>query len=149
MGWVPSTVVMEGMFLINILPWSAHTSMGEYADFLLKQHILPHFRNGAQEVHLLFDDPDCQIMSPKFFERMSRDKNNPVPDNHSCSKFTSSMLTPPKWRKDVLSCRKCKRSLVCFLSEYFIEQIRQRLLPGQRFVTARGFTGSLQNQAVH
>ena len=148
LGWVPSTVVMEGMFLINILPWSAHSSMGEYADFLLKQHILPHFRNGAQEVHLLFDDPDCQIMSPKFFERMSRDKNNPVPDNHSCSKFTSSMLTLPKWQKDVLSCRKCKRSLVCFLLEYFIEQIRQRLLPGQRFVTAGGFTGSLQNQAI-
>ena len=49
-GWVPSTVVMEGMFLINILPRSAHTNMGEYADFLLMQHniIIPHFRNGAK-----------------------------------------------------------------------------------------------------
>ena len=87
-------------------------------------------------------------MSPKIFERMNRDKNNPLPDDHSCSNFTSSMLTPPKWKMDVLSYRKCKRSLICFLSEYFIEQIRQRLLPGQRFVTAGGFTGSLQNQAM-
>ena len=42
-GWVPSAVVMEGMFLINISPWSAHTNMGDYANFLLKQYILPHF----------------------------------------------------------------------------------------------------------
>ena len=42
-GWVPSAVVMKGMFFINISPWSAHTNIGEYADFLLKQHILPHF----------------------------------------------------------------------------------------------------------
>ena len=127
---------MEGMFLINILPWSAHTNMGEYADFLLMQHIIPHFRNRAKEVHLLFDNPNCQVVSPKLFERTSRVKHNPLPDDHSCFSFTSSMLTPLKWRNDVLSCRKCKRSLVCFLSQYFIEQIRQRLLPGQRFVTA-------------
>ena len=100
------------MFLINIVPWSAHTNMGEYADFLIKQHILPHFRNGAQEVHLLFDDPECQAMSPKYFERMNRDKSNPVPEDHSCANFTSDMLIPSKWRSDVLSCRKCKRSLV-------------------------------------
>lgn len=56
-GWVPDSVVMEGMFLINITPWSAHKSIGEYADFLIKQHIIPHFRNVTREVHLLFDDP--------------------------------------------------------------------------------------------
>ena len=26
-GWIPSTVIMEGMFLINITPWSAHKIM--------------------------------------------------------------------------------------------------------------------------
>ena len=147
-GWVPSTVVMEGMFLINISLWSAHTDMGEYADFLLKQHILPHFRNGAQEVHLLFDDPQCQAVSPKYFERMNRDKSNPVPDDHSRENFTNNMFIPQKWRRDVLSCRNCKRNLVCFLSEYILQHIGQRLLSSQRFVTAGGFTGSLQNQAL-
>ena len=57
-GWIPAAVIMEGMFLINTTPWSAHNSMGDYADFLLRQHILPHYRNGATEVHLLFDDPE-------------------------------------------------------------------------------------------
>ena len=61
-NWIPETVIMEGMFLINITPWSAHTNM---ANFLLRQHILPHFRNRSMEVHLLFDDPERQGQSPK------------------------------------------------------------------------------------
>ena len=65
--WRPDAVVMEGMFLINITPWSAHRSMANYADFLIKQHILIHYRNGAKEVHLLFDDPDCQVQSPSNY----------------------------------------------------------------------------------
>ena len=82
-GWVPETVVMEGMFLINITPWSAHKNIGEYADFLIRQHILPHFRGMSKQVHLLFDDPDCQEMSPKYFERQYRDLAN-----HSCMYFS-------------------------------------------------------------
>ena len=30
-NWVPDTVIMEGMFLINIKPWIARTNLGEYA----------------------------------------------------------------------------------------------------------------------
>ena len=53
-GWSPDSVITEGMFLINITPWSSHTTMGDYAAFLLRQHILPHFRNGSTtKVHLL------------------------------------------------------------------------------------------------
>ena len=64
--WIPDVVVMEGMFLINIKPWIGHKNLGEYADFLLKQHIHPYFRSGSHEVHLLFDDPHSQAQSPKF-----------------------------------------------------------------------------------
>ena len=42
--WVPNTVIMEGMFLINIKPWIAHKNFGDYANFLIKQHVLPFFR---------------------------------------------------------------------------------------------------------
>ena len=38
-GWIPHAVIMEGMFLINITPWSAHQSISDYADFLIRQHI--------------------------------------------------------------------------------------------------------------
>ena len=59
---------MEGMFLINIKPWIAHNNLGEYANFLLKQHIHPHY--------LIFDDPEHDGLSPKFFERKHRDQHN-------------------------------------------------------------------------
>lgn len=39
-GWVPESTIIEGMFLINITPCSAHHNIGEYAEFLLQQHIL-------------------------------------------------------------------------------------------------------------
>lgn len=50
-----------------------------------------------------FDDPDCQVLSPKSFERQHRDQTNPVPDNHCCDEFTMDMLVPPKWRESVLA----------------------------------------------
>ena len=146
--WKADTVVMEGMFLINITPWSAHRNMGEYADFLLRQHILMHYRNGATEVHLLFDDPECQAESPKYFERLYRDQTNPTPEEHWCSSFTSDMFTPPKWRENILNFRKCKRNLVCFLSFYFAENLKRKLRPRQKFVTAGGLEGSLRNKAL-
>ena len=136
------------MFLINITPWSAHKSIGDYADFLLKQHILPHFRNGTTEVHLLFDDPECQVQSPKMFERQHQDQTNPISDDHCCSTFTEDMLIPRKWRENVLNCRRCKRNLVGFLSHHFLEKIKQKLQPQQRFITAGGFSGVLKNQAL-
>ena len=62
---------MVGMFLINITPWSVHKNLGDYADFLIRQKLLSHFRNGATELHLIimFDDPESQVQSSKFFER--------------------------------------------------------------------------------
>ena len=147
--WVPEATVIEGMFLINITPWSAHHNIGEYAEFLLRQHILPHFRNGSSEVHLLFDDPECQVQSPKYLERHRRDQLHPVSPEHHCSGFTKDMVIPPKWRENVLNCRQCKRNLVCFLSNFFLESIRRKLQPNQRFVTAGGLNGTLRNQAMY
>ena len=110
---------MEGMFLINVHPWSAHKCMGDYAEFLIRQHILCHFRKGATELHLLFDDPECQVQSPKYFERQHRDQTSKVADDHE---FTADMVIPPKWRENVLNCIKCKRCLVGFLSHDFVKR---------------------------
>jgi hypothetical protein len=146
-GWIPESVLMEGMFLINIKPWIAHKKLGDYANFLLKQHIHPYFRGGSTEVHVVFDDPERQGLSPKAFERSHRNKTNPVPNDHYCAEFSENMPIPKKWRENVLNCRKCKRNLVCFLSNFFVEQMRRELLPNQRFVTAGGFNGDLRDTA--
>ena len=95
-AWVPHTTIVEGMFLINITPWSAHQNMVDHAESLLRQHILPHFRNGSKEVHLLFDDPDCTEKSPKYFERIHRDHVNPTSDDHHCSEFSRDLAIPSK-----------------------------------------------------
>ena len=104
--WTPSTVIMEGMFLINIVPWDAHKSMSDYACFLIKQHVMPHYRNGATEVHVLFDDP--RQNSLKHFERLKRDRTNPVSQSHTCNDFSGDSPVPSRWNQEVLSCRKCK-----------------------------------------
>ena len=147
-GWVPNSVIMEGMFLINIKPWIAHNNLGEYANFLLKQHIHPHYRNGSSEVHLIFDDPERNGLSPKFFERKHRDQHNPVLNEHYCSEFTSDMVIPLKWRENLLNCRDCKRNLICFLSNYFLEKMKKVLRPNQKFVTAGGFNDELRDEAM-
>ena len=137
------------MFLINITPWSSHKTMGDYANFLLKHPILPHFRNeSTTEIHSLFDNPNSQQYSPKYFERLHRDEQNQIPDDHSCGGFCADMMIPPKWRQNVINCRKCKRQLVYFLSEYFLQKIRYRLKPTQKFVTAGGLQVDLAEKAM-
>ena len=58
------------------------------------------------------------------------------------------MIPPPKWRENILSCRKCKRNLVCFLSTYFTEKVKLKLNQQQKFVTAGGLEGAERNQAL-
>ncbi len=87
--------------------------------------------------------------SPKYFERLHRDEANLVPSDHFCNEFSSDLtLIPPKWRENVINCRKCKRALVCFLSSYFTEKVKYRLTHTQRFVTAGGLEGDLKNKAL-
>ena len=99
-------------------------------------------------MHLLFDDPDCVQLSPKYFGRLRRDKTTQLPEDHNCTQFTEDMIIPPKWRNDVLSCRVCKRNLVCFLSTYFLKKVQRRLGRQQKFVTAGGFSGNQKNKAL-
>ena len=67
--WIPDSVIIDGMFNIYSTPPLHHKHLSEYAQFLLKRSVLPHFQSGAIEVHFLFDDPDRYPMSPKTIER--------------------------------------------------------------------------------
>ena len=139
-GWAPDTVIIEGMFLINIQPWAGHTTLSDYASFLRKQHVDFYFRNGAKEVHVLFDDPGSIPNTPKQFEHLRRDQQH-LKEDHSCIELSSDTLIPKNWRESILSCRKCKRALVVFLSKFFLSTMPQNLAPNQKFVTAGGFEG--------
>ena len=81
-------------------------------------------------------------------QRLHRDRVNPTPDDHYCTTFSADMICPLKWQENILNCRKFKRRLVCFLSVYFIEKIKHKLRPQQKFVTAGGLEGPQRNHAL-
>ena len=145
-GWAPDTVIIEGMFLINIQPWAGHTTLSDYANFLRKQYIDFYFRNGAKEVHVIFDDPGSLPNTPKQFEHLRRDKQH-LKEDHSCTKLSLDSSIPKNWRENILSCRKCKRTLVLILSKLFLSVVPQNLAPNQKFVTAGGFEGIDRHKA--
>jgi hypothetical protein len=131
--WVPDSVIVEGMFIINTKPLTSHRTMENYGAFLIRRFILPHFLKGSTQVHVLFDNPGQLEENPKAFEQARRDSTCTL--EHTCWIFFEDAEVPAKW-SDTLKCRKCKRGLTKFLSSFFIKRIRPSLNHRQSFVTA-------------
>lgn len=74
-GWQPQCVILEGMFLINTKPLGSHRTLEDYANFLLRRHVVSQFGRGATEVHTIFDNPGRLANTPKYFEQKRRDAN--------------------------------------------------------------------------
>ena len=145
-GWIPESVVLEGMFMINVSPLASHHTMKEYTQFLLRRYALPHFVKGAKEVHIVFDNPGRQPLSPKSFERRRRDDTGTLPSDHHHAQFFDDSEIPPKWR-DHLQCRECKRHLVEYLGKSFMQHAPHILRGSQKVVLAGCFTGDAEDQA--
>ena len=64
-GWVPDSVVLEGMFLINTAPLVIHCLMKDYAKFLVRRFAVPHLAKGVEEVYIVFDSPAGNLRTPK------------------------------------------------------------------------------------
>ena len=139
----PQCCLLEGMFMINTSPIGTQTTYGDYANFLMQRHIKSLFLKGCTEVHLLFDNPGQLKNTPKQFEQKRRDQSAPVVTDHACANITESTELPKKWRENVINCRKCKRTLVCFLSQFMLKHIHTHLLPHQKFYVAGAFAEPL------
>ena len=137
--WKPECVLLEGMFLINIHPLGTHTTFGQFAAFLMRRHIIPHFLRGCRECHVIFDNPGRLQATPKYSEQERHDKASPVGPDHVCQSFEVDTKLPKKWRENVINCRNCKRHLVCFLTEFMLNNIHPHLSPHQKFYAAGGF----------
>ena len=143
-GWQLQCCLIDGMFLINTIPLGSHRTFGDYGQFLMQRHIIPHFLKGSTEVHLIFDNP--QLMNtPKYFEQRRRDQMASVTIGHSCDTIDQSKRLPTKWRNDVLHCRTCKRTLVQFLADYMLNHIQSHIASQQKFFVAGAFIGQLVN----
>ena len=111
--WVPDTVVLEGTFLINTAPLVTHATMRDYAVFFVKRFITPHLAKG---VHIVYDRPVSNLLTPKAFEQRRRDTEHSVSSEHS---FNDATPVPQKWR-EYLHCQHCKQQLVVFLGQSFL-----------------------------
>ena len=49
-GWIPHSVILEGMFLIQMSPLPSLNCMEEYVKLLLPRYVRPHFYAGTIEV---------------------------------------------------------------------------------------------------
>ena len=143
--WIPDTVIIEGMFIINTKPLTSHKTMECYGSFLIRRFISPYFLKGTTQVHLLFDNPGRLEENPKVFEQARRDSTATL-QQHTCWVFFEEAEIPVKWN-DTLKCRKCKRALTKFLSSLFIKKIKTWLHPGQSFITA-GATADDSDEAI-
>ena len=104
--WVPDTVIIEGMFIINTKPLASQKTMASYGSFLIWRFILLHFLRGSIQVHVLFDNPGQLEENPKIFEQIRRDSTCTWLE-HTCLIFFEEAEVPTKWN-DTLKCRKCK-----------------------------------------
>ena len=130
--WIPDSVILEGMFLINTKPIHSHKVMGDYGNFLMRRFIVPYLKKGSQEIHLLFDDPGRQSENPKQFEQSRRD--TPLND-HTCFVFFDEAEIPVKWQPTI-KCRACKQGLTNYLSSYFTRKIVPFMTETQKYVTS-------------
>ncbi len=139
--------MLEGMCMLNTTPLGSHRTFADYAHFLIKRFIVPQYRRGSREVHVLFDNPGHLRETPKYFERKRRDAAAKVKTGHACDEIKAGNILPSKWREDLINCRTCKRSLVLFLTQYLIRNVPCYLQEGQLFYTAGGFQGDIEDTA--
>ncbi|CAC5421238.1 unnamed protein product [Mytilus coruscus] len=112
---VQSTVILEGMFLINTIPLSSHRTFIDYAEFLFTRWIVKsHIQFKAQEIHVVFDHPNRNGESPKNIER-SRRTHEFNQENITYNTVSSDLLLPNNWR-NFLNVRDHKRKFVNYLT---------------------------------
>ena len=145
--WVPDIVILEGMFLINTSPLITHSSMKDYARFLIKRFTISHFIKGVIQVHILFDNPGCIPNTPKAVEQRRRDSAHALSPEHQHYEVFDSAAVPSNWR-DCLHCRSCKRRLVLYIGETFPKTAPDFLLGPQELVIGGCFEGAQQQDAL-
>ena len=144
-NWTPDAVLLEGMFMIQTTPI---LGIVDYCQLLANWFVLPHFKNGVKQVHVIFDCPNTNNKSPKEIERNKRDKEHKVTSHHTHANITQSGEIPSNWRDDIINCHECKKNLCHFLGMDMLQTVQTSLQEGQQFFTSGGFYGTLFNKCM-
>lgn len=137
-------VILEGMFIINSAPIrSRHKTFSDHMQYLIRRWILPHFKSGAKEVHILFDRPGAlsQDGSPtlKDLERCRRDDKKKPADTVE-NIVISSQLPKGKWIDFIMN-RENKKHYINLISQNFLNFVRPQLKKEQTCVLNGCFEG--------
>ncbi|XP_070574570.1 uncharacterized protein [Ptychodera flava] len=148
----PQTPEQSSLYYIAVFdePADSRGTMLKVLDYLhslLQRWVAQYFYFlHAKEVHVVFDDPKRNGLSPKDIERLRRDKiQRSVGGEGKCDKIELGGSLPRNWQK-FLTDRKQKRSLVSLLSDLFII-MGEKLPPGQSLTVAGGFDNDRRDHA--
>ena len=144
-GWIPQTVLIDAMFLLNTTPLRRTKNITEYCNLLFNRYLLDHYKVGVNEIHLLFDKPNKRSFNPKMFEQGRRD-NSKSNSSHQHQDFTPTTSIPANWRQ-YIQCRECKRSIVEAIGLAFVKTIHQLLRNGQTLIIGGCFSGDQEETA--
>ena len=138
----PQVVIIDAMFVINTRPLRQTRMFSDYACFLFEQFVTQHFRDGVQEVQLVFDKPGRQSFNPKQYKHKKRylQCNN---DHRHCS-FTPITNILNNWQEH-LQYPQCKRSVIEAIGLSLLQKGCCLLKSHQRLVLAGCFSGLNEN----
>ena len=130
--------------MINTSPLpTQHKTFCDYGVFLVQKWLLFHISSPAtNEIHVLFDHPGTMEFSPKDVERARRDITASPTSNISVA-FPIENSTPipsgVKLSREFISESHCKRELIKYLANLFLDTLPEYLKGHQKFITAGGF----------
>ena len=140
--WVPQTVIIDAMFMINTKPLRRTMTIADYGKLVFHQYSLQHYKNGTTEVQLIFDNPHTQTFDPKQYEQARRYSNKAaIFKLHEHQPFDPDSRIPQRWQ-DFLQCGVCKRAIVETIGLFFLQKGHLFLIKEQRLIIAGCFSGS-------
>ena len=144
MQWVPQTVIIDAMFMINTKPLRRTVTIADYGKLLFHQHAVQHYKTGTTKVHLIFDNLGQQRFNPKQYEQARRyNKRN---NTHEHQTLDPNSNIPQGWHK-CLQCKTCKRSIVEAIGLYFLQRGYLLLMYQQQLIISGCFSSANEDSA--
>ena len=104
-------IIMDFIFLLQTTPMKGQTIMS-YTQMLMQRHIVPRYKDGTTEIHLIFDKKCENGFNPKKVEQKRRDSNSLQPQTHThLSDLSPCNVAPHPWR-EYINCRVCKHIII-------------------------------------
>ena len=94
--------------------------MVNYVLLLIVKYIVHYLHQGANDVHIIFDNPGRINDHPKCVEHKHHDSRFVGHQSH-CT-FSHDTKAPNKW-SEVLKCRECKRAAEKYVGDFILRFI--------------------------